>query len=132
MTYEPAVLDCWLVEIHAMEQESERLLARRAEQLDQLAMLKSQIERQIAETRVQRDRRARCMARRGVTPAGDAMHLAEPLQKMLREAGGLFAATPNVSTTIAIYLLKQMEITAYRLVSEAARRAVYWLGQMTS
>lgn len=109
----------WLRDAHAMEEQAEKMLSALAGRLENYPDLRSQIERHLQETKRQGDRIRGCIERRG----GSTSIIKDTAAKMLafgQGLSGLFVGDEVVKGSMASYTFEHMEISAYRILIEAA------------
>lgn len=120
MTDANKIVDQWLRDAHAMEEQAEQMLTAQAGRIENYPALKARIEQHIQETRSQRERLEGCMDARGASASG-MKDLAGRVSAMMQGVGGMFAGDEVVKGAMAGYTFEHMEIASYRALSAAAR-----------
>lgn len=116
------IIDQWLRDAHAMEEQAEQMLKAQAGRIQNYPELKARIEQHIGETQSQRGRIERCLESRG-TSTSSVKDVTGKLTAMMQGLGGAFAGDEVVKGCMASYAFEHMEIAAYKTLGAAARTA---------
>ena len=122
MTQINQILDQWLRDAHAMEEQAEKMLTAQANRLENYPDLRGRIEQHIAETQSQRDRLEACLQARGANTSG-MKDMAGKFTAMVQSVGGVLAGDEVVKGLLASYAFEHMEIASYQSLAAAARMA---------
>lgn len=114
------IVNQWLRDAHAMEEQAEDMLQAQAGRIENYPELKARIERHIEETRSQRDRLEACIRGRGASTS-EVKDLVGKFTAMMQGMSGVFVGDEVVKGTLASYAFEHLEIASYRLLAAAAR-----------
>lgn len=109
----------WLRDAHAAEEQSEKMLSKFADRIENYPELKEQIHRHIEETRGQARRLKSCLEKYGDSSSA----LKDAFGKMMAMAQGIsgaFVSDEIVKGSMAAYTFEHMEIASYRILIVAA------------
>ena len=111
----------WLRDAHAMEEQSEQILASQARRLQNYPELRERIERHLEETRRHAESIRGCIERRN----GGTSMVKDTMAKVVGVAqglSGLFVNDEVVKGSLADYTFEQMEIASYKILIAAAEK----------
>lgn len=116
------VLNQWLRDAHAMEQQAVLMLSRHVDRLEHYPELRSRMEQHIGETKSQRARLEECLEARGTSPSA-VKDVAGQTVALLQSLSGVVAGDEVVKGLLASYVFEHMEISSYRILKSAAEMA---------
>ncbi|MCV0397233.1 MAG: ferritin-like domain-containing protein [Rhizobiaceae bacterium] len=116
------IVDQWLRDAHAMEEQAEQMLKAQAQRIENYPDLKARIEQHIGETQSQRERLEACLKTRGTTTSS-VKDVTGKFTAMMQGIGGVFAGDEVVKGSLASYAFEHMEIASYKILAAAARTA---------
>lgn len=116
------VLNQWLRDAHAMEQQAILMLNRQVDRLEHYPELRARMEQHIDETKSQRARLEKCLEARGTSPSA-VKDVVGQTAALLQSLGGVVAGDEVVKGLLGSYVFEQMEICSYRILKSAAEMA---------
>jgi ferritin-like metal-binding protein YciE len=116
------IVNQWLRDAHAMEEQAEQMLKAQAGRIENYPQLKARIEQHITETQSQRQRLEQCLRSRG-SDTSAMKDLTGKGMAMMQALGGAFAGDEVVKGGMASYAFEHFEVSAYRVLAAAAKTA---------
>lgn len=113
------ILNDWLRDAHAMEEQALTMLKGQQSRLENYPELRERITQHIQETERQAEAIRRCLERRG-TDTSTVKDAGAKLTALGQSLSGLFVGDEVVKGSLASYTFEHMEIASYKMLIEAA------------
>ncbi|WP_162916770.1 ferritin-like domain-containing protein [Dongia deserti] len=110
----------WLRDAHAMEEQSEQMLERTCDRLENYPEVRERFNAHRAVSRRHADTVRQCIGRRGGSPSA-IKDTAGKLMAFAQGASGLFVGDEVVKAILATSTFEQMKISSYEILKATAR-----------
>jgi ferritin-like metal-binding protein YciE len=112
----------WLLDAHAMEEQAETILSGQSHRIESYPELETRMRQHLEETRSQKSRLERCIARRGASHS-NVKDMVGKFTATMQNLSGLFTGDEVVKSVLASYAFEHMEIASYRILIAACDAA---------
>jgi len=112
------LINYWLRDAHAMEEQAVTLLNAQLLRLENYPELRARIKDHVEETKEHAELIRNCLERRGAAPS-NVKDATGKLMAMAQSLGGIWVSDEVVKGVLACHTFEQMEIASYRILIAA-------------